>query len=110
MTSRTELLSSRERARYGITVTLRSESDDSIEVVLEPGTPSRALRRLCTRWTAIPGGPWRIQTISTPDTIYRDLTQPLLYDPAFTGVRTQQPRNMHAPRYEGWLVQDVPRG
>ncbi|SRR6266542_4769013 len=105
-----QLLSSDERKKYGVVVTLQSETTGLVHVEEEPGPATGALGRLCDRMEAAPGGPWRIVTVSTPDTIYRDLVSPLLYDPTATGWHGAVLGNQYRPKYEGWLVEDVPRG
>ncbi len=61
-----------ERKRIGCIVTAREQWTGELHVVHRSGTPREALRAISDELAALEGD-WRVLSISTPATIYRDL-------------------------------------
>lgn len=66
------VLNSSERDRYGATVTLREQTSRETRVLARTGTAMDALREIVAEADAWEGD-WRVLSISTPATIFRDL-------------------------------------
>ena len=72
MKATTMELSPKERDLYGVIVSVRHQQTGQMRSLHEPGRAREALARACERVTAM-GDEWRIVSISTPPSIYRDL-------------------------------------
>lgn len=62
----------RERKDYGVTVTVREQDSGEVDVIVAYGSLADALAGVCEQLD-VRRGDWRIITISTPATIFRDL-------------------------------------
>lgn len=56
----------------GVIVTMREQGSGELNTITRPGKPEQALRDICVLIDGA-AGDWRIVTISTPNSIYRDL-------------------------------------
>jgi hypothetical protein len=69
----TMTLTPKERADYGVIVTIREQATMRTHTFSVPGRLTQALSQACEMIDAIPEGDWKIVTISNPISIFRDL-------------------------------------
>lgn len=68
-----EILNGEDSARYGVIVSFSSDDGDHTTIHMAAGSQTEALRRCC-EWIDRLDGRWYIDAISTPQSIYHDLT------------------------------------